>query len=184
MRKILFYLVCGVSSLIFLSVLNSCTSIDKDKCTSEYIYSQRVFEPFDNFLAASNFGVGNVDFNVEEYASKDLKQLIESVREQEIVNSSPNFATGYGWDFNIKYEISYGDPYLGSQEELLKLARSGEGLDVELYFGYTIFYNNGRYKNDTDHVNVHLIYEDNDWFIDNIVYKDGDLRSNLNKHKF
>ncbi len=158
-----------LANILVLLVFNSCSSVDKNKCTSDYIVD-RVCKIYDVAFTQSNYGCGNVELGLESCASKQLKEILIAKDGILQENTIPNFFTGYNFLMDMEYEADPGDPYVGTQEELMEIAKQGKTLDFRFTFSYKIFYPNGRYKSDFTAVTLQLIYEETDWMIDNIIY--------------
>ena len=165
----------------YMIVNSNGTSIDEEKCNSDYIV-ERVYKTYDIALNQANYGMGNAELLSDEYTSQYLKSYLSKVVTNENINDVENFATGYNMQFETEYNLDMGDPFLGEEEVLIMKAEKSEPVEVHMDFQCKIFYKNGKYEAKHSSVKVLMIYENGDWFVNDIVYENGQtLLGNLNK---
>lgn len=169
-----------IMSIIFC--LSSC-GIDKSKCTSDYVYYERVYnmysEVFDKLDANQS---PDADAILEKYACKELKNAVKEYIKYEGGNPFVSYMGLFQKD--AKYSHDEGDPFIGTDEEIYNIANKGEKFNVPFRFcfdGTDVF--EGRISA-TYKTNVVLIYEDGDWKVYNLIdHRNNNLQEYLKARK-
>ena len=179
--KKLFYLAA------MLLMLLSCNSVDKAKC-DEFQVSMRVYKMYESYFNTLNYGMGNEELT-KEYFSESLQKVFSTLGDEElsVLNGLPNIVTGYPITINEEYSISEGDRTNATSEEFYECAKKGGIIPFLFDFNLKQFKSNGRYNSISNAVTLYLVYENGDWFIDDIIYKgdygvdrrEGSLRYNI-----
>ena len=141
---------------------NTSSQIDKSNCTSKYVHS-RIIKAYEAFSGAKN----DFDYldSIAKYSSDNLKEKIKSLKETDGFSTNIDIATGeFKGNTVHAFDTILGMP---SSDDIYKVANEGTRLKINISY----------YCNSTDdsYLNIFMVYENNDWYIENIEYSNKEL---------
>ena len=193
------FVVTGVLSIPKASVnaieVVQSPHVDKEKCTEDYICYSRIEPAYGNINEMIELGMDEFESSTTDYMSKSLCAMVEKLwSSSSCTYPSYDLTTGESTK-NCFNEYKFGgddwSTYLiGSlnwKRELIYLAAlQKRPVKVPLPYTVTTFYpqgddhSNGRYTRRSKQLEIVMIYENGDWFIDDIIYANGNsLRRTL-----
>lgn len=182
-----FFVVSANSNASELSVpmnlgieLNQVNDIDKSKCHEDHICYERIEPAYRAIFAEIEEGMGEfVSGTSYDCLSRGLQMMIQKVWASSGC-SYPDFdlSTGEATKgcFN-EYKFGGGDwstelisSFDWNRDKIYQIALQKRPLLVPFRYIVTSFYPNDRYKRRDGLIRVVMIYENGDWFIDDIIY--------------
>ena len=166
--------------------------VDKEKCTVDYICYDRVAHAYSNILDLVAEGLEDVfPSAVTDYMSKNLCAMLEKLSSAHGLSypesSITTLTTGESMKncFN-EFQFGVGDwavvLFSGKwleQEQIYRAALQKQKVLIPFPYVVTSFYpqngdyDNGRYTRRSKQLEIVMIYENGDWFIDDIIYANG-----------
>ena len=175
------------ASVNAIEVLQS-PNVDKEKCTEDYICYERIGKAYENINDMISEGMNEFESSTTDYLSKGLKTMVQRMEETE--NCTYPF---YDLTTGESTKNCFNEYWFGGGDWSTHLIESLNWQSVQIYqaalqksklkvpFPYTVttFYpqsddhSNGRYTRRSKQLEIVMIYENGDWFIDDIIYANG-----------
>lgn len=169
--------------------------VDKEKCTEDYICYNRVGPAYCNINDMISEGMSEFESSTTDYMSKSLCAMVQKLWSSSgCTYPSYDLTTGESTK-NCFNEYRFGDGdwstyFIASldwkRERIYQAALQKRPVKVPLPYSVTTFYpqgddhSNGRYTRRSKQLEIIMIYENGDWFIDDIIYSNKKtLRSTL-----
>ena len=181
MRSKIFNSMVTMFIMSIILCLSSC-GIDKSKCTSDYVYYERVHKMYSEMFEKLNENQC-MDGILEKYACEEIKKVLKKEKLETIKNQFSYYVTGSFFSesnesANSKFSIDGGgDPFLGTDEKIFSIAENGEKFNVSFQF----YIESPNQRTLCAYFDVVLIYENGDWKVYDIISKE-QLAPSLRNH--
>lgn len=154
--------------------------VDKSKCNEDHICYNRIEVAYNALFGEIEEGMSEfVSGNSFDSLSEELQKLVKKTWDTQgciypefDISTGESFKGGYN-----EYKLPGGDwstNFIASlnwdREKIYQAALQKHPIRVSFAYTVTTFYDNHRCSRRGGQVQVVMIYENNDWFIDNIIY--------------
>lgn len=175
MKTTIFNSMLGMMLISITLCFSSCggNSVDKSKCTSDYVYYERVWKMYSELFEKLNENQA-IDEILMEYTCKDVKKALKDKKLSSLY-FYVSCLTGVYFSTlpdaqNPIFHMDEGDPFLGTDEEIFEIAKNGEKFSVQFKFNFETMISD-RKKTLNSITEVVLIYEDGDWKVYDFINK-------------
>ena len=150
--------------------------VDKSKCNEDHIFYNRLLVAYQNLFSEIEYGYPEfASSSSSDFLSEELQKILDTPN---ITYPQFNITTGESTNgCENQYKFSGGDwsvniIRLYDHEKLYQAALQKHPISVPFDYEVRTFYNDQRFDSDSKigNVQVIMIYENNDWFIDDIIY--------------
>lgn len=178
------FVVTGVLSIPKASVSGvevvQSPRVDKEKCTADYICYERIDLAYANYFEDVELGITDFEGAVTNYMSKELQKMVYEFLDNLMYCKLPTldlFTGVSSADCSNEYKGGGDDwsaLFLASlnwkSEKIYQAALEKRVIKVPYPYQVTSFYNNKRYERRSGQVEVIMIFENGDWFVDDVIY--------------
>ena len=151
--------------------------VDKSKCNEDHICYNRLQVAYQNLFSEIEYGYAEFVSDSFDFLSEELQKILKRTWDTPNI-TYPQFDISTGESTKgcrNEYKFSGGDWSVDliriyDREKIYQAALQKHPISVP--FGYEVrtFYNDQRFVSKIRNVQVIMIYENNDWFIDDIIY--------------
>ncbi len=151
--------------------------VDKSKCNEDHICYNRLQVAYQNLFSEIECGYTEFVSDSFDFLSEELQKILKRTWDTPNI-TYPQFDISTGESSKgcrNEYKFSGGDWSSGliniyDREKIYQAALQKHPISVPFYYEVRTFYNDQRFVSKIRNIQVIMIYENNDWFIDDIIY--------------